>query len=77
MKPNPELPIIFAKTIMGELAHIRATIDGIAELVALNCAKKNNVDIKDMQTTFKIRRDEKTALFYQNHLKKLGFDKDE
>jgi hypothetical protein len=74
MPKNPDLPILFAKTVLGELADIRATLRALSDVAVSDYATRRRISQSTAHRMFHERKDSlaKTRLDY--HLHELGLD---
>ena len=74
MPKNPDLPILFAKTVLAELAGIQATIHALSDVVLMDFATRRGITKATANKLFIERRDSLTKAHLDQHLHNLGLD---
>ena len=74
MPKNPDLPILFAKTVLGELAEIRATLRALSDVAVSDGATRRRISQPTAHKMFHERKDSLAKARLDYHLQKLGLD---
>ncbi len=74
MSNNKNLPVKFAKNILGELSIIHATVLKLSDFLIADLAKRSNLAVADVSAAFRKKQDERMEKFYKHYLKETGLE---
>jgi hypothetical protein len=74
MPKNPDLPVLFAKSVLSELANIRATLHLMSELAMDDFATRTRTPKAVVRRVFREGRDSSAEAHLEHYMRKLGFD---
>ena len=75
--PENKLPIMFARSIIHELAQIRATVEHLSEVFLDDVANRHDFDDAAkaaLRSQFKTYVNDKSKRFYEHYLKGIGLE---
>jgi hypothetical protein len=74
MPKNPDLPILFAKSVLSELANISATLHLMSEIAMDDFATRTRTPKTIVRKVFREGRDSTAEAHLELYMRKLGFD---
>jgi hypothetical protein len=72
--PENKQPIMFARTIIYELAQIRATVQLLSDSVLNDAAERKQLDKKVLRAAFQAELDAKVRKLYNHYSKVIGLE---
>src|SRR5258706_2876320 len=72
--PNKKQPVVFAQSVLCELAFIRATVKCLSEIVLDDIAARSGRDKAKFRSEFKARMDSKSQELFDHYVKSVGLE---